>query len=60
MGGARAAGRGGECVRTYRRRQPEGTPLYSAVRENLATLVAEADEVGRGLPRYVVRDFSRA
>ena len=40
----------------YRRRQPEGTVLYEAVRENLATLLAEASEVGRGLPRYVERD----
>jgi hypothetical protein len=40
----------------YRRRQPEGTVLYEAVRDNLATLLAEANEVGRGLPRYVERD----
>jgi hypothetical protein len=33
--------------------------LYEAVRENLATLLAEASEVGRGLPRYVERDFAR-
>ena len=32
--------------------------MYEAVRENLATLVAEAAEVGRGLPRYVEKDFS--
>ncbi|WP_366816843.1 transposase zinc-binding domain-containing protein [Myxococcus xanthus] len=43
----------------YRRRQPEATVLYEAVRENLATLLAEASDVGRGLPRYVERDFSR-
>ncbi|WP_349257906.1 transposase zinc-binding domain-containing protein [Archangium sp.] len=43
----------------YRRRQPEGTVLYEAVRENLATLLAEASEVGRGLPRYVEQDFAR-
>ncbi|WP_141607869.1 transposase zinc-binding domain-containing protein, partial [Myxococcus sp. AB022] len=43
----------------YRRRQPEGTVLYEAVRENLATLLAEASDVGRGLPRYVERDFAR-
>jgi hypothetical protein len=29
--------------------------LYEAVRENLATLLAEASDVGRGLPRYGVR-----
>ncbi|MCP3143594.1 hypothetical protein [Pyxidicoccus xibeiensis] len=34
----------------YRRRQPEGTVLYEAVRDNLATLLAEAGELGRGLP----------
>ncbi|AKJ06223.1 transposase zinc-binding domain-containing protein [Archangium gephyra] len=33
--------------------------LYEAVRENLATLLAEASEVGRGLPRYVEGDFAR-
>ncbi|RKH95850.1 hypothetical protein [Corallococcus sp. AB038B] len=43
----------------YRRRQPEETVLYEAVRENLATLLAEASDVGRGLPRYVERDFAR-
>jgi hypothetical protein len=40
----------------YRRRQPEGTVLYEAVRENLATLLAEAGELGCGLLRYVERD----
>jgi len=40
---------------TYRRRQPEGTVLYEAVTENLATLLAEASEVGGGLPGYVER-----
>jgi hypothetical protein len=42
----------------YRRRQPEGTVLYEAVKDNLATLLAEASEVGRCLPRYVERDVS--
>jgi hypothetical protein len=42
----------------YRRRQPEGTVLYEAVKDNLATLLAEASEVGRGLPRYVERDVT--
>jgi hypothetical protein len=27
--------------------------LYEAVRDHLATLLAEASELGRGLPRYV-------
>ena len=43
----------------YRRRRPEGTVLYAAVRDHLATLLAEANELGRGLPRYVERDFAR-
>jgi hypothetical protein len=33
--------------------------LYEAVRDNLATLLAAASEVGRGLPRHVERDFTR-
>ncbi|PTL75326.1 hypothetical protein DAT35_55100 [Vitiosangium sp. GDMCC 1.1324] len=33
--------------------------MYEAVRDHLATLLAEASEVGRGLPRYVERDFAR-
>jgi hypothetical protein len=45
--------------REYRRRQPEGTVLYEAVRGNLATLLEEAGQQGRGLPRYVERDFTR-
>jgi hypothetical protein len=47
------------CGGVYRRRQPEGRILYRAVRENLATLREEAAEVGRGLPWYVERDFSK-
>ena len=43
----------------YRRRQPEGTVLYEAARDNLATLLVGASEVGRGLPQYVERDFAR-
>jgi hypothetical protein len=41
------------------RRHPEGTVLYEAVRENLAPLLVEAGELGRGLPRYVERDLAR-
>ncbi|SEU01394.1 hypothetical protein [Stigmatella erecta] len=33
--------------------------LDEAVRENLATWLAEASEVGRGLPRYVEREFAK-
>ncbi len=36
-----------------------GRVLYEAVRENLATLLAEASEVWRDLPLYVERDFAR-
>ncbi len=43
-----------ERVWAYRRRQPEETVLYEAVRDNLATLLAEASELGRGLPRCVL------
>jgi hypothetical protein len=39
--------------REYRRRRPEQTVLYEAVRENLATFLEEASQQGRGLPRYV-------
>jgi hypothetical protein len=43
----------------YRRRQSERPVLYEAVRDHLATLLAEASEVWRGLPRYVEQDFVR-
>ncbi|WP_194858673.1 transposase [Myxococcus sp. AB056] len=43
----------------YRRRQPEGTVLYEAVRESLATLLSETSDVGRGPSRYVEGDFAR-
>jgi hypothetical protein len=43
----------------YRRRQLEGAVLYEAVRDHLATLLAEASEMRRGLPQYVERDFVR-
>lgn len=33
--------------------------LDEAVRDYLATLLAEASKVGRGLTRYVGRDFSK-
>ncbi len=49
----------GEHGWAYRRRQPEGTVLYEAVRDHLATLLEEASELGRGLPRSVERDFAR-
>ena len=41
----------------YRRREPEGTVLHQVVREHLLTFLEEAQETGRGLPRFVERDF---
>ncbi len=38
------------CGGVYRRWQPEGSLLYRAVQENLATLREEAAEMGRGCP----------
>ncbi|MFY0528979.1 transposase zinc-binding domain-containing protein [Archangium gephyra] len=50
----------GEHGWEYRRRQPEGTVLYEAVRDHLATLlVVKVSEVGRGVPRYIERGFAR-
>ena len=43
---------------SYRRREPEGTVLHQAVRQNLATFLEEAQEHG-GLPRYVEQEFFR-
>ncbi len=62
MGEGRVGTPGGACPAgggVYRRRQTEGTLLYRSVQENLATFREEAAEVGRGLPRHVVRDFTR-
>ena len=52
-------GRWGSAGGSTGRRQPEGTVLYEVVRDNLATLLAEASEVGRGLPWHVERDFAK-
>ncbi len=49
----------GPCGRGYARRRPEETVLHGAVREGLATLLEEAQAVGRGLPRFVEREFAR-
>ena len=54
--GVAGEGQVGERGWEYRRRRPERTVLYAAVRDNLATLLSEASELGRGLPRYVERD----
>ncbi|WP_324988302.1 hypothetical protein [Hyalangium sp.] len=37
----------GEYGWEYRRRRPEGTVLYEAVRDNLATLLADVFACGR-------------
>ncbi|RKI73742.1 hypothetical protein D7X55_04435 [Corallococcus sp. AB049A] len=43
----------------YRRRQPEGPVLYEALRDNPTTLLAETNEVRRGLPRYMERNCAK-
>ncbi|HEX8819329.1 MAG TPA: hypothetical protein VF794_05350 [Archangium sp.] len=40
--GVAGEGQVGECGWEYRRRRPEGTVLYAAGRDHLATLLAEA------------------
>ncbi|HYH97683.1 MAG TPA: hypothetical protein VD972_17045 [Hyalangium sp.] len=40
-------GQVGEYGWEYRRRRPEGTVLYEAVRDNLATLLADVFACGR-------------
>lgn len=45
--------------REYRRWRPEEAVLYEAVRDHLATLLAEASKMSRGLPWYLVRDFPK-
>jgi len=41
----------------YRRRDPEATTLHRIVRENLNTFLAEAEEEGRPVPRFVAEEF---
>jgi hypothetical protein len=51
----------GACERgrySYARRRPEESALYTAIRENLATFLEQADEVGRGLPKHIQREFA--
>jgi hypothetical protein len=46
----------------YRRREPERTILYAAVREELHTLLAQArhqNPSGYGLPSFIEREFTR-
>ena len=41
----------------YLRRDPERSFLYQTVRENWQTFLAHAENTGKGLPFYVVREF---
>lgn len=53
---ARPGAARGSLPSGYRRRDPEATPLHQAVRQSLATFLAESAEEG-GQPRFVERDF---
>lgn len=41
----------------YLRRDPEQSYLYQTVRENWQTFLAQAEDSGKGLPFYVVKEF---
>ncbi len=41
----------------FPRRRPEDTALYRAVCENLETFLARAEQSGRSVPRFVVREL---
>jgi len=43
----------------YRRREPEKSLLYETVRGDLKTFLAEIEQDGSGLPRFVVAEFER-
>jgi hypothetical protein len=46
--------------KTYQRRRPDKTPLYEAVRANLATLLERAEQDGGfGYPAFVEHEFRR-
>jgi hypothetical protein len=47
------------AARSFWRERSNSVELSNAVRNNLATLLAEASELGHGLPRYVEQDFSK-
>jgi len=46
-------------VSSYRRREPEKSLLHKKVREHLKTFLAELEQDGSGLPRFVVAEFER-
>ena len=48
----------GEKKHAYERRRPEESALYSAVRENFATLQDELDEAGCWLPKFVQKELT--
>ena len=58
-------GQGGEQrqpvagVSNYRRREPEKSLLHETVRGHLKTFLAEIEQDGSGLPRFVVAEFER-
>ncbi len=41
----------------FPRHRPEGTALHRALRENLETFLARAEQSGRSVPRFVVREL---
>src|SRR4051812_37993315 len=59
MGGMSGRATEGSQGPRYECRRPKQTPLYAAVVENWRALLAQAEEVGRGLSKYVQREFSR-
>jgi hypothetical protein len=46
-------------VSCYRRREPEKSLLHETVRGHLKTFLAELEQDGSGLPRFVVAEFER-
>jgi len=44
---------------SYRRREPEKSLLHETVRGHLKTFLAEIEQDGSGLPRFVVAEFER-
>ncbi len=44
-------------ISRYRRREPEKSLLHQIVRGHLKTFLAETEQDGNGLPRFVVAEF---
>ncbi len=44
-------------TRAFPRRRPEDTALHRALRENLETFLSRAEQRGRSVPRFVVREL---